>query len=148
MVTRVSRGLSYPAIRQRPFVPLNKAQLVLLTGAGEEEFTRWVKSRAHCYGWNGIHTRDSEGVIESVHTLRMDGFCEGLGIPDWEFWHEGFKQSFKAELKGASGELHKYQKREIASMRLGGQTVVVWYPRDAPMVEQVFRYGLEALQQR
>jgi hypothetical protein len=142
----VTRGLAWPATRRlSTSATVTKAQLLRLEGAGEEEFTRWVKDRARHYDWNGIHVRDSEGVFESIHTLRMDGFCEALGIPDWEFWHEGLGQSFKAELKGASGSLGKYQKREIPSMRKGGQTVVVWYPRDALVVESVFRYGLEAL---
>jgi hypothetical protein len=52
-------------------------------------------------------------------------------------------QSFWAELKGASGVLGKHQKREIASMRRGGLTCLVWFPRDALEVERVFRYGLE-----
>ena len=137
----VRHGLAFPATRRLPR-PLSKAQLVLLEGAGEEEFTRFVKGRAHVWGWQGWHLRDSEGVIESVHTLRMDGFCDGLGVPDWEFWHEDLGQSFKAELKGADGTLGKYQKREIASMRRAGMWVYVWQPCDAVEIERIFQYGV------
>jgi hypothetical protein len=137
-----TRGLSYPATRVSAYRPVTRAHLVLLEGAGEEEFTRWVKARARLHGWNGWHLRDSEGVLESVHTLRVDGFCDGLGVPDWEFWHEDMGQFFKAELKGASGVLSKYQKREIPSMRRGGIVCFVWFPHDAQAIEDIFRYGI------
>jgi hypothetical protein len=117
---------------------------MLLEGAGEEEFSRWVKARAKEWGWRGWHVRDSDGVMESVHTLRLDGFCDGLGVPDWYFWHEDLSQAFWAELKGASGELGKHQKAEILSLRQAGVPVFVWYPRHALEIERVFQYGLEA----
>jgi hypothetical protein len=122
---------------------LTRAQLILLEGAGEEEFTRWVKSRAHHHGWKGIHVRYSQGVIESVHLERLDGFSEAYGMPDWLFWHEGLGQAFLAELKGVSGHLSRYQKLEIPSLRKGGLAVFVWLPRDAETVETVFREGLQ-----
>ena len=141
-------GMFHPARAQAYRVSgptLSRAQLLLLEGAGEEELTRFVKARAHVHGWDGWHLRDSEAVIESVHTLRVDGFCEGLGLPDWEFWHEGLQQSFRAELKGASGRLSKDQKRTIPSMRRGGIVCFVWFPRDGLEIEHTFRYGLEGL---
>jgi hypothetical protein len=140
-----TRRLGFPARAQayRVSAPtLTRAQLVLVEGAGEEELTRFVKARARVHGWNGFHVRDSEGVMESVHTLRLDGFSEGLGVPDWYWWHEGLQQSFWSELKGASGHLSAHQRREIPSMRLGGLVVFVWYPRDALEIEHTFRYGL------
>jgi hypothetical protein len=121
---------------------LTRAQLVLLEGAGEEELTRFVKARARVHGWSGWHVRDSDGVMESVHTLRLDGFCDGLGVPDWYFWHETLKQSFWAELKGVGGRLMPHQKERIASMRKAGTIVMVWYPRDGQAIEHTFRYGL------
>ena len=121
---------------------LTSAQIRQLEGAGEEELTRFVKARARVHGWHGWHLRDSEGVIESVHTLRLDGFCDGLGLPDWEFWHEGLRQSFRAELKGASGRLSDDQKRTLPSMRRGGIVCFEWYPRDGLEIEHTFRYGL------
>jgi hypothetical protein len=149
-VSLVIRGLTYPRVKPRPQAvrvspkrPATRAQLMLLEGAGEEEFSRWVKSRAHYWGWNGYHVRDSEGVMESIHTKRVDGYCDGLGVPDWRFWHEDLGQTFDAELKGASGHLQPDQRREIPSMRKGGMTVFVWYPRDAALVEDIFQYGLE-----
>jgi len=120
---------------------LTTARLMLLEGAGEEEFTRWVFSRAHHHGWRGWHLRDSEGVIQSIHTLRLDGFADGLGLPDWEFWHEDLRQSFSAELKGATGVLGKHQKANIASQRRAGKVIFVWYPRDAETIERIFRCG-------
>jgi len=168
-VTIAIRGLSYPQTRVPPdpqasgvrtpmplkgmgqarrirrSEPLTAARLRYLEGAGEEEFARWVKARAHVYGWMGWHLRDSEGVIESIHTLRLDGFCDGLGVPDWMFWHEDFGQHFLAELKGASGTLGRHQKREIASMQRGGFACYVWHPRDAWQIERIFAYGLEDL---
>lgn len=146
-VSLVLRGLSYPQTRRQAYrvVPrgaLTRAQLQLLEGAGEDEFTRFVKSRARLHGWRGWHLRDSEGVIESVHTLRFDGFCDGLGLPDWQFWHEDLGQHFLAELKGAGGTLGVRQKTAIASLRRGGTPVFVWWPRDALQVEHVFEHGL------
>lgn len=115
---------------------------MLIEGAGEEEFTRWVKSRAHQYGWRGVHVRYSEAVMESVHTLRIDGFSEAYGMPDWLWWHEELHQSFYAELKGAHGHLSKWQKLEIPSMRRGGLVVFEWFPRDAEAIDHIFECGL------
>jgi hypothetical protein len=142
----VRHGMSYPAIRRAQAYRVVPRAITRLAGAGEEEFSVWVKARAKCWGWNGWHIRDSEGVIESIHSLRYDGFSEAMGIPDWHWWHEDFGQSFWTELKGSSGYLSKYQKREIPSMQRGGLTVFVWYPRDAPMIERIFHYGLEGQQ--
>jgi hypothetical protein len=123
---------------------LTRAQLVLLEGAGEEELTRFVKARAKVHDWCGHHVRDSDGVMESVHTLRQDGYCDGLGVPDWYFWHETLGQSFWAELKGVGGRLMPHQKERIASMRKAGTIVMVWWPRDGQTIEHTFRYGLGA----
>jgi len=145
-VSLVTRGLTRPATRAHAYrvsaPTLSRASLLLLEGAGEEELTRFVKARARVHGWNGWHLRDSEGVIESVHTLRMDGYCDGLGLPDWEFWHEVLQQSFRAELKGASGTLSKDQKRTLPSMRRGGIVCFEWWPHDGQAIEDTFRYGL------
>jgi len=141
MGVALRRGITFPnklAYRAR----LNSVRMLLLEGAGEDEFTRWVVARAQHWGWRGYHTRDSEGVMQSLHTLRLDGFCEGLGIPDWRFWHEGLGQNFDAELKGATGVLSKYQQHAIPSLRRGGIVCFVWYPRDAETIERIFRYGL------
>jgi len=110
---------------------------------GEDEWTRWVVSRARLWDWDGWHLRLSEGVIQSVHSERFDGYCEGKGLPDWEFWSEARHQSFRAELKGKRGTLSRFQKRTLPSMRKGGIVVFEWWPRDWAMVERVFRYGLE-----
>jgi hypothetical protein len=121
---------------------LSRATLLLLEGAGEEELTRFVKARARVHGWNGFHVRDSEGVLESVHVLRLDGYSEALGVPDWYWWHETLGQSFWSELKGAAGHLGPHQKERIASMRKAGIPVRVWYPHDGQAIEDTFRYGL------
>lgn len=115
---------------------------MLLRAATENEFAGWVKFVAHGYGWNGIHIRWSQGVLESVHTLRRDGWSEAYGLPDWLFWHETRGQSFWAELKSWSGRVSREQKRQIPSMRGGGLTVFVWKPQDEEEVERVFRDGL------
>jgi hypothetical protein len=146
------RGLSYPKVRAQAYriVPrgeLSRGQIAWLEASkdtmGEEEWTRWVKSRGKLHDWEGVHVRDSEGVMESLHIERLDGYTEAKGVPDWEFWHQNLGQHFKAELKGASGHLGPHQKREIPSMRRGGYTVFVWYPRDWATVERVFQRGLE-----
>jgi hypothetical protein len=143
------RGLAFPATRAQAYrvAPrgpyFTRHRLLLLEGAGEEELTRSVKGCARYYGWNGVHTRDSDGVMESVHLERLDGFTEAKGVPDWLFWHEELGQHFWVELKGATGHLGPYQKREIPSMRRGGCRVFVWFPRDAVTIERIFQYGLE-----
>ena len=121
---------------------LTRAQLMLIEGAGEEEWTRCVKSRAHKWEWNGVHVRYSQGVIESVHTQWKDGFTEARGMPDWLFWSERLGQHFGAELKGASGRLSKWQERELPSLRRGGLVVFEWWPRDAELMESIFEHGL------
>jgi hypothetical protein len=121
---------------------LTRAEEVALRYAGEEEFSRWIKARARQYGWKGVHVRYSQGVIESVHTRRVDGFSEAYGLPDWLFWHEVLGQSFYAELKGVGGRQSKEQKLEIPSLQRAGQTVFIWYPRDAVLAEAVFKDGL------
>jgi len=149
-MTLATHGLSYPrtrvqAYRVGPRGPyFTRHRLLLLEGAGEDELTRSVKACAKYYGWNGVHTRDSDGVMESVHLERLDGFTEAKGVPDWYWWHEELGQHFWSELKGANGHLSPYQKREIPSMRKGGVVVFVWYPRDALSIENTFRYGLGA----
>lgn len=149
-MTLVRHGLAYSgaASQLRGSLPrgLTRAHLVLLEGAGEEEFSRWVKSRARYHNWNGVHVRYSHGVVESVHTLALDGFSEAYGVPDWLFWHEGLGQAFLAELKGAHGYQSRHQKREIPSLRKGGLCVFVWRPRDAVTIEHIFQYGLEVAQ--
>jgi hypothetical protein len=145
----VAHGLSYPqtrsmAVRIVPQRTLTRAQILLVEAiVGEDEWTRWVKSRAKVWDWRGVHLRDSEGVMESVHITRLDGFSEALGQPDWRFWHEELGESFDAELKGKHGTLSKDQKRTIPSMRRGGIVVFTWWPRDWREVEHVFQYGLE-----
>jgi len=146
-VSIATRGLGFvqPARAQayRVSAPtLTRAQLMMLEGAGEEELTRFVKARARVHDWNGVHVRYSQGVIESIHVERLDGFSEAMGMPDWLFWHETLGQHFGAELKGASGHLSKWQKRTIPSLRRGGLVVFEWYPRDGLEIEHVFRYGL------
>jgi hypothetical protein len=134
------------AIRMVPAKTLTPGQMRLVEAlVGEDEWTRWVKSRAKIWGWHGIHVRDSEGVMESIHLSRIDGFTEGKGQPDWRFWHEELGESFDAELKGKYGTLSEWQKRTIPSMRKGGIVVFAWWPRDWATVEHVFQYGLEGL---
>lgn len=115
---------------------------MLLRAATEDEFARWVKHAAYSFGWSGLHIRWSQGVLESVHTLRRDGWSEAYGLPDWFFWHADREQSFWAELKSWSGRLTKEQKRQISTMRLGGVIVFVWRPQDEEEIDNVFRNGL------
>lgn len=115
---------------------------MLFDGAGEEEWTKWVKARARKYVWHGVHVRYSQAVMESIHTLRKDQFSEAYGMPDWLFWHEDRGEAFLAELKGATGSLRSEQKLEIASLRRGGLVVFVWYPRHMDEVDHIFEHGL------
>ena len=122
---------------------MSRARGVLLRAATEGDFTRWVKGMAKLHGWKGIHIRWSQGVLESLHTLRRDGWSEAYGLPDWLFWHEDLHQSFWAELKSWAGRESRDQKRQIPSMRLGGLIVFVWRPQDEELIESVFRHGLD-----
>jgi hypothetical protein len=108
----------------------------------EEDLAQHVKRVAKRHGWKGVHTRYSQGVIESVHTIRQDGFSEALGLPDWFFWHEDLGQSFFVELKSTHGRLGRYQKPMIPSLRKAGLTVFEWRPQDAQLIEITFHYGL------
>lgn len=121
---------------------LSKGRSALLRVATENEFASWVKHVAYSNGWNGIHIRWSQGVLEAVHTLRRDGWSEAFGLPDWYFWSEHRGQSFWAELKSWSGRVSRDQKRQIPSMRLGGITVFIWRPQDEEEIERIFRNGL------
>jgi hypothetical protein len=123
-------------------VALSKGRSVLLRGATEDEFAGWVKHVAELYGWNGVHIRWSQGVLEAVHTVRRHGWSEAYGLPDWLFWSERHNQSFWAELKSWSGRVSRDQKRQIPSMRLGGLTVFIWRPTDEEEIERIFRNGL------
>jgi hypothetical protein len=121
---------------------ITRSRARLLRVASEEDFTRWVKGMAYRNGWRGVHVRWSQGVLESVHSLRRDGFSEAYGLPDWLFWHEGWGQSFWAELKSWSGRESQDQKRQLPSMRDGGLTVYLWRPQDEEAIERTFRDGL------
>jgi hypothetical protein len=123
-------------------VALTKGRSLLLRVATEDEFAGWVKHVAYSYGWNGIHIRWSQGVLESVHTLRRDGWSEAYGLPDWLFWSELRAQGFWAELKSWRGRVSREQKRQIPSMMAGGLTVFIWRPQDEEEIERVFREGL------
>jgi len=80
------RGLTYPRTRVQayPVTPrgayFTRHRLLLLEGAGEEEWTRSVKGCCRYYpDWQGFHTRDSDGVMESIHVERLDGYTEAKG---------------------------------------------------------------------
>ena len=104
--------------------------------------TRFVKARARVHGSHGWHLRDSEGVIESVHTLRLDGFCDGLGFPDWEFWHEATAAVVSRRIEGRERPIERRPEAHAAVVAEGGIVCFEWYPRDGLEIEHTFRYGL------
>jgi hypothetical protein len=125
-------------------VALTPGRRLLLRAATENEFAGWVKfvARREKWKWKGVHIRWSQGVLESVHTLRRDGWSEAYGLPDWLFWSEERGQSFWAELKSWSGRVSQAQQYLIPSMRAGGMTVFIWRPQDEEEIERIFRDGL------
>lgn len=120
------------------------ARQLLLAAMGEEEFARHVKRLAHRYGWHGRHVRYSQGVVEGVHTLRLDGHSDAHGALDWEFVHDDpSKPLLRVELKGVSGRLSIDQKRELGLVN--GRTVhaMVWRPMDEALVLDTFRGSVD-----
>jgi hypothetical protein len=121
---------------------MSRSHAMLLRTATEEDFTRWCKSLALLYGWNGIHVRWSQAVLEAVHTLRLHGWSEAFGLPDWYWWHEGRGQHFWTELKSWEGRVSQHQRERIASMQKAGETVYIWRPQNEVEIERTFRDGL------
>ena len=115
---------------------------MLLRAASEDEFAVWVKHVAYQHGWHGLHIRWSQGVLESVHTLKRDNWSEAYGLPDWLWWDPRRGQSFWSELKSWHGRVTTEQKRQIAEMIMAGLTVYIWRPQDEEEIERVFRDGL------
>jgi hypothetical protein len=109
---------------------MSEGRALLLGAIGEEEFARQVKRWAARYGWCGTHVRYSQGVVEGVHTFRLDGHSDAHGAFDWEFKHaEPGHPLLKVELKAAGGRLSRDQQRELAHLQ--GCTTVqahVWKP--------------------
>lgn len=118
--------------------PSNGRQ-ILLGAVGEEEFARAVKRWARRYGWHGRHVRYSQGVIEGVHTLAVDGHSDAHGALDWEFVHDDPRLPLlKVELKTASGRLTKEQRRELSLV--DGRTVQahIWRPDMESEIKTIF----------
>ena len=121
---------------------LTKGRRILLRAATEDEFGRWCKSLALVHGWNGIHVRWSQGVLEAVHTIARHGWSEAYGLPDWYWWNEKLEQHFWTELKSWEGRLSRHQVERITSMRAAGETVFVWRPQLEEEITRIFRDGL------
>lgn len=117
-----------------------KAREFLWRNVTEHQFQDWVKDIGLIYEWNGIHTRQSQGVLESLHKLKLHGWSEAYGIPDWYFWKEDVGH-FWAELKAWSGRVDRRQRARIDSMRRAGETVYLWRPQDEEEIETIFREG-------
>ena len=115
---------------------------MLLRAATEEDFSRWVRSVAWRNNWHGLHIRWSQGVLQSVHSVRRDGWSEAYGLPDWFWWSPERGQHFWSELKSWEGRLSKEQVATISDLRDAGETVFVWRPQDEEEVERTFRNGI------
>jgi len=116
---------------------------VLLEQLSEEELARQLKRWARRYGWHGRHVRYSQGVVEGVHTTRIDGHSDAHGAFDWELVHEEPGHPLlKIELKSAFGYLTKDQRAEQPRLAgCDGVRAFVWRPTDGPEIERVLRSG-------
>ena len=115
----------------------------LLTLVGEEELARQLKRWGRRYGWHGRHVRYSQGVIEGIHTTRIDGHSDAHGAFDWEFVHEEpGHPMLKIELKSAFGRLTMDQRAEQDRLDgCSGVRAFVWRPTDSEHIERVLRTG-------
>jgi hypothetical protein len=116
------------------------ARAMLLASLGEEEFARHIKHLARRYGWHGRHVRYSLGVVEGVHTIRVDGHSDAHGALDWEFCHDDPSAPLlRVELKTASGRLTPDQKRELGLVDGRVVRAQVWRPTDEELIVNTFR---------
>ena len=117
------------------------SRALLLSTVGEEEFARQVKRWARRYGWCGRHVRYSQGVVEGVHTTRVDGHSDAHGALDWEFKHcEPGRPLLVVELKTAHGRLSADQKRERQQVNAcTGVEAHVWTPDMEDEILRIFR---------
>lgn len=119
---------------------MTSARKVVLQSIGEEEFARQVKRWAHRYGWHGRHVRYSLGVVEGVHTTRIDGHSDAHGALDWEFVHDDPSQPLlRVELKTVTGRLSSDQKRELPLVDGRVVRALVWRPTDEELIVNTFR---------
>jgi hypothetical protein len=124
---------------------MTSARDLLLSGVGEEELARHVKSLARRGGWCGAHVRYSQGVVEGVHSLRQDGHSCAFGVPDWEFVNEqpGLPL-LRIELKGATAKKPEDDPRLEDQRRWGrmidaanGVVYACWNPQDEDEIRAV-----------
>lgn len=120
---------------------MTTSRALLLGSIGEEEFTVQVKRWARRYGWCGRHVRYSQGVVEGVHTTRIDGHSDAHGAFDWQFSHqEPGHPLVIVELKSAHGRLSADQKREEQVLKgCSGVEAYVWRPEDENEILRIFR---------
>jgi hypothetical protein len=118
---------------------MTTARTLLLEAMGEEEFAQQVKRWARRYGWHGRHVRYSVGVVEGVHTTRIDGHSDAHGALDWEFWHVEKNRYLQRELKTQKGRVTRDQTRTIAELKMCGINAKVWRPSDEAEILATFR---------
>jgi hypothetical protein len=107
---------------------------------GEDEFSRAVVRWARRYGWHGRHVRYSLGVVEGVHTMRVDGHSDAHGALDWEFSHDDpAAPLLRVELKTVLGRLRPDQKRELGLVDGRLVRALVWRPTDEEVIVNTFR---------
>jgi hypothetical protein len=95
-----------------------------------------VTDTATLHGWRWCHTRKA--------TVRKGRIATPTSLPGWPdlvLWHERLRVVWFVELKTDKGVVSPSQKDVLHSLANAGATVLVWRPRDWPLVSEILRGG-------
>jgi hypothetical protein len=111
---------------------------MLLGMVGEEELARHLKRLARRKrGVHGLHTRYSQGVLEGIHTLRIDGHSDVHGMPDWMLWSDEGWLAF-VELKTDIGRVLRDQAQRVEQLnRITRVSAHVVRPKDEDLLDRI-----------
>lgn len=96
----------------------------------EADWQRVVIDLAHTYGWVVAHFKTAQRGDRWLTPVGADG----KGFPDLVLARE---RIIYAELKGPKGQLRPEQKDWLELLRLAGQEVYVWKPKDLDVIQTV-----------
>jgi hypothetical protein len=116
---------------------MTSPRAVLWRTLSEPNFQAWVMREAERNGVCGFHVRDSQGVVQGVHTKRQHGHSDAHGFPDWVF--KGPGGAIVRELKTEEGIVLPEQRRWLEDLSGAGWDAKVWRPSDEEEIRNTFK---------
>lgn len=107
------------------------------TSETEKDFATWLEDMLHLKGYKYAHFRPARVMRHGKEIYETPVSGDAAGLEDYFAWHEIKKVSFWAEIKSETGELSEKQRVIIASHRMAGLTVYVWFPSDRETIMEI-----------